>query len=185
MKTNFFNPLLFLAFVVLSMTACKKEDPAAADENELITTVRLKFTQGTTVQTFEYKDIDGDGGAAPSKFDRVTLKPNTTYTLAVEFLDESKTPIVNTTEEISKEKDEHLIIFTPAPATLLAYTYGDKDSKNLNVGLTGTAKTLAAGTGTLRVQLRHQPPIGGIAAKNGTITPGSDDVNLNFNLTVQ
>ena len=175
-----------MAFVVVSLTGCNKETPAAEDENELITTVRLKFTQqGSAVQTFEFRDIDGDGGMAPSKFDRVTLRPNTTYTLTVEFLDESKTPTDDITQEIKKEQDEHLVVFTPAPANLLTYTYGDKDSKGFNVGLTGTAKTAAAGTGTLRVQLRHQPPVGEVATKNGNPGPGSDDVNLNFNLTVQ
>lgn len=185
MKTAFLKSLIYLAIAGISMTACKKEAPAAEDENELITTVRLKFTQGTTIQTFEFKDIDGDGGAAPTKFDRIVLKPNTTYTLAVELLDETKTPVENKTDEVKKEQDEHLFVFSPAPASLLSYSYGDKDSKGFNVGLTGTAKTTAAGTGTLRVQLRHQPPIGGVAAKNGTVGPGNDDVNLSFNLTVQ
>lgn len=174
--------LFILGFSLLAFVACDRADDAVEpEENELITTVSLKFTeQGTTnTQTFTYRDTDGDGGAAPSRFDNVALKPNATYRLDVEFLDESKNPAKNITTEVAEEADEHLVIYTPSPAALLTYTATDKDSKNLPIGLTGTARTGAAGTGKLRVQLRHQP-----GTKNGTTQPGSDDVNLEFNLTV-
>lgn len=173
---------------LLLLNGCKKAtDPQPADENELITTVTLRFTQqGTTnTQAFSYQDKDGDGGAAPTKFDAVTLTANTSYSLTVEVLDESKTPTNNVTSEIKEKQDEHLFVYTASPTTLLTYTYGDLDSRNFPVGLTGTARTGAAGTGQLNVRLRHQPPINGVAVKNGTATPGSDDVNLNFTLTVK
>lgn len=166
------------------LTGCsdKADEPEPADENELITTINLKFTeQGTTtVQTFSWQDKDGDGGQAPTKFDKIVLKPNKTYDLAVELLDESKTPAEDITKEVEEESDEHLFVFTTNPATLATYAYGDKDVNNLPVGLNGTLKTAAAGTGKLRVQLRHQAN-----TKDGTPTPGSNDVDVNFDLTVQ
>ena len=165
-------------------TQCKDsgDEVEIDDENELITSVSLKFTeQGTTnVSTFSYKDPDGEGGNLPTQFDTIALKPNTTYTLAIELLDESKTPVVDITSEVNEESYEHLFIYTPSPASLLTYTYGDKDANSFPIGLTGTAVSGAAGTGTLKVQLRHQP-----GAKDGTTTPGSDDVNLDFALEVQ
>ena len=174
--------------LLLLLNGCKKgTDPLPADENELITTVTLRFTQaGTTnVQTATYQDKDGDRGADPTKFDSITLTANTSYSLTIDLLDESKTPTVSTTNEIMEKKDEHLFIYTADPASLLTYTYGDKDSRNLPVGLTGTVKTGAAGAGKFNVRLRHQPPINGTIVKDGTPTPGSDDVNLNFGLTVK
>jgi len=152
------------------------------DENELITSVTLNFKEASTgtVTSFSYKDADGDGGNAPTKFDTVALKANTEYTLTVQFLDESKTPTQDITDEIEEESDDHLLIYTPSPASLLTYTYGDKDKNNFPIGLIGTAKAGAIGLGKLKVQLRHQS-----GTKNGTITPGSDDVNLDFNLRVQ
>lgn len=167
----------------LALTNCKDsgDEVKPDDENELITSVTLKFTeQGTSnVTSFSYKDADGDGGNAPTKFDTISLKANTTYTLAIELLDESKSPVDDITKEVEEESDEHLFVYTPSPATLLTYTYGDKDANNYPIGLTGKAVTGAAGTGKLKVQLRHQP-----GAKNGTPSPGSDDVNLDFNLKV-
>ncbi|MFD1142233.1 hypothetical protein ACFQ4C_13995 [Larkinella insperata] len=160
----------------------KADEPQPTDENELITTVNLKFTeQGTsTTQTFSWQDKDGDGGQAPTKFDKITLKPNATYDLTVELLDESKTPAENISDEVAEESDEHLFVFTANPATLATYTYGDKDAKNLPIGLKGTLKTNAAASGKLRVQLRHQA-----GTKDGTAGPGSSDVDLEFDLAVQ
>lgn len=175
---------MLLFGVTTLFTQCKDagDDVEVDDENELITSVTLTFTeQGTNnISTFSYKDADGEGGNLPTKFDSITLKPNTTYTLAVELLDESKSPVVDISKEVEEESDEHLFVYTASPGSLLTYTYGDKDANNYPIGLTGTAVSGAAGAGTLKVQLRHQP-----GAKNGTATPGSDDVNLDFNLIVK
>ncbi|WP_337042761.1 hypothetical protein [Emticicia sp. 17c] len=183
------NRILLLGSLTLgmlfSMTACKKESVDVEEENEIITTVKLNFTAGGTTQSFVFNDPDGDGGNAPLKFDNISLKANTTYTLTVELMDESKNPAQDITKEVQTESDEHLFVFTPSPSNLLTYTYGDKDARNLPIGLTGTVKTGAAGSGKLKVQLRHQPPINGKDVKDGTPTPGSDDVNLDFNLSVQ
>nr|WP_295926962.1 hypothetical protein [uncultured Dyadobacter sp.] len=184
MKMNRKLTWMLLAGMMLSFVQCKDsgDEVEPDDENELITSVTLKFTeQGTSnVSTFSYKDADGDGGNAPTKFDTIALKPNTTYTLAIALLDESKSPVDDITKEVEEESDEHLFVYTPSPAALLTYTYGDKDKNNFPIGLTGKAVTGAAGDGKLKVQLRHQP-----GAKNGTPTPGSDDVNLDFILKVK
>lgn len=175
---------MMLAVMTMAFVQCKDsgDDVEPDDENELITSVTLKFTeQGTSnVSTFSFKDPDGDGGNSPIKFDTIALKPNTTYTMTIELLDESKSPADDITKEVEEESDEHLFVYTPTPAALLTYTYGDKDENNHPIGLTGSAKTGAAGDGTLKVQLRHQP-----GTKNGTAGPGTDDVHLDFQLKVK
>lgn len=180
-------PMLLVGVATLLMQCKSASNVEPDDENELITTVQLEFNAlSTTVpQTFTYRDVDGDGGNPPTKFDTISLSPNTSYTLTVTLLDESKSPAHDISKEVKAKSDEHLLVYTPAPATLLTYTYGDKDARNLPIGLTGTAKTGAPGTGTLRIQLRHQPPISDKIVKDGTLGPGSDDVNLNFNLKVK
>ena len=66
--------LVALFFVLVSVVSCKK-DPVDPNESELITTVKVKLTEKVSgVQTvFEFKDLDGVGGAAPSKFDEIIL----------------------------------------------------------------------------------------------------------------
>lgn len=176
--------LNFFAIITLSIASCNKTSIDAEDENELITTIKLNFTANGTTQTFSYSDPDGDGGKNPT-IDNISLKANTTYTMTIQLLDESKSPVSNITDEVSEQRDEHLFIYMPTPSTLFTYTYGDKDSRNFNVGLTGSIKTGAAATGKLKVQLRHQPPIGGKPSKDGTSNPGSDDVNVDFNVVLQ
>lgn len=187
MKMKRLNTVLLMAMATLFVQCDKASDVEPDEENELITTIQLKFTENgtSTTSTFTFRDVDGDGGNPPTTFDKITLKPNTSYALAVKVLDESKSPALDITEEIEEEADEHLFVFTPNPASLLIYTYADKDDKNFPLGLSGIVRTNAAGAGTLKVQLRHQPPVNGKAVKDGTPGPGSDDVNLDFNVEVK
>ncbi|MDQ1087327.1 hypothetical protein [Siphonobacter sp. SORGH_AS_1065] len=180
MKRTYWLYLPLLALVTLS--SCKKDnkDPEP-DENELITTVELTLKAGNeTAKVFTWNDPDGDGGNAPV-ITPISLDKGKTYTYSLRFLDESKSPIEDITEEIQEKKDEHLVIFTPTPSSLLTVTITDKDSKNLNVGLAGTIQTQSsAGTGKLKIQLRHQP-----GTKDGTATPGSDDANIDFDVEIK
>lgn len=174
---------MLLLGVTTLFSQCKDSgnEVAPDDENELITTVILKFTeQGTTnVSTFKSSDPDGEGGN-PAVIDPILLKANTNYSVGIQILDESKSTPVDITKEVEKESDEHLFVYTASPASLLTYTADDKDANNFPVGIAGKAITGAAGNGKLKVQLRHQP-----GNKNGTTTPGSDDVNVDFDLTIQ
>jgi hypothetical protein len=61
----------------------------------------------------------------------------------------------------------------------LAFSNFDKDRNNLPVGITATATTGAASTGTFTIILRHQPDV-----KNGTETPGSTDLEAVFPVTI-
>ena len=174
--------LLALSFGLL-LSSCKKDEPEPVQDNEFISTMRLTFTEGSNKLIYSVKDLDGDGGKPPVS-DVIKLLPNKTYSLTTEFLDETKSPIVNLTSEIEKESAEHLIVFE-SPASLLTITRTDKDSKNFEVGLKSTAKTAAAANGTLKVTLRHQPEVGGKPVKNGTSSPGTTDFEGNFLVEVK
>jgi hypothetical protein len=180
----------FLALLTSAtvFSACKKDndDPTPDDENEQITTVTYTLTpqSGGTPLTIQYRDPDGDGGQ-PGVITPATLvlAPNTTYTGTLALLDETKTPAENTTAEILEKADEHLFVFTPSNVNLTV-TATDKDKNNLPIGLATQAVTGAANatgtTGSLKVVLRHQPN-----SKNGTATPGSTDVEVDFPTTVR
>lgn len=73
---------------------------------------------------------------------------------------------------------------TPLPSTTplnLTVTTTDLDSNNppLPLGFKTSFKTGAAGTGYLRVVLRHQPN-----SKDGTYAPGSTDLDVGFNVRI-
>ncbi|MBX0292701.1 hypothetical protein K3G63_19810 [Hymenobacter sp. HSC-4F20] len=187
MNKSVFRPfLLALLASTTLLSACKddNEDPTPDEDNEQITTVTYTLTPtgGGTPVLVQYRDLDGDGGTAPT-IGTLTLAANTTYTGTLALQDETKTPAENTTAEIQEKADEHLFFFETS-GTNLTITPTDKDKNNLAVGLTTQAVTGAANatgtTGTLKITLRHQP-----GSKNGTFAPGSTDVEVNFPTVVR
>ncbi|TAH00889.1 MAG: hypothetical protein EAZ15_08165 [Sphingobacteriales bacterium] len=184
MKTN--TKLSLIAFMAFSLaiSSCKKDkkELPPVDESELITTIKLQFTNAsnaTDIKTYTWRDIDGDGGAAPV-IEEILLAANTNYNMEiVKILNETTTPPEDITEEIAEEDYDHLFVYKPS-ADLLTLQITDKDKNNLNVGLMGLVTTGAAKNGTLQVVLRHQPGV-----KDGTEAPGSTDFDITFNVKVQ
>lgn len=162
------------------LTGCDKDDDNTPDnEQELITTVSLTFTPATgSPSTFTAKDLDGDGGNAPT-IQPVTLKANTDYTLTVGFADDSKSPAENITEEVKEESNEHLVCLVGTSA-MPSPTIQDKDDAGKNLGLTSKFKTGAAGTGTLKITLKHEPDKNSANA----CSTGETDVEQTFNVTI-
>lgn len=164
----------------LMITGCKKDDHDHSEE-ELITTVKVTLTaEGSTPQTFTWKDVDGPGGNAP-QISEIILAPNKTYSCQLEFLDESKTPAEDITAEIVAEADEHEIYFQPNGVNV-AVSNLNKDSKNLPLGTTSTWTTTGASNGSLKITLKHKP---GIKAAGDPVTKGETDIEVSFTTKVQ
>lgn len=176
---------VLMAMIAMAMMAgCKKDEPVPVEDNENLTTVKLKFTESGITSIFTFKDLDGPGGNAPT-IDKISLKPNKTYTLAIEILDETKKPVETISDAIYNERDEHLFEYVPTPASILSVITTDKDTRNLPIGLTASAKTTAVGTGKLQVVLHHQPPVNGKIVKTGAFTLGSIDFDGTFEVEVK
>ena len=179
---------LFSCMLVASIAflGCKKEK-ADPNEEELITTVKVKLTEkvpgGTgAVTTFEFKDLDGEGGAAPSKFDEIVLARGKVYDCALEILNESTSPADNITAEILAEANDHQFYFT-ATNGLVAVSNLNNDGKGLPLGLTSTwTAAAAAGTGTFNVTLKHKP---GVKAAGDPVSKGETDISIDFKLAVR
>ena len=179
------STLTYLALVTLIFTfnACKDQvdTPPNPNEEELITTVELTFineNNSSDVLVFKFADPDGDGGNAPTITDSIVLAANSSYSLAVRFLDESKSTIEDITTEIVAEAIDHLICYT-TPGDLMI-TILDKDANNLNLGLAATVKTQAAENTSLTIRLMHQPN-----QKNGNCDSGETDVEVTFITTIE
>lgn len=191
-----------IALSLGGFAACSDDDGGSTNENEVITTVVLRFapTSGDAV-TATFNDPDGDGGAAPT-VDPVSLTPGN-YTLTVQFQNRLVTPPEDITEEVSEEHDVHLLLFTGSavvgPATTntagpLTQSYADTDGNGLPVGLTDNI-VASAGTGQLTVTLRHMPPEEPPVKSSSTVMDvktggvesigGSTDAQVNFAVTVQ
>jgi hypothetical protein len=176
--------ILMGIMAVAIIVGCKKDEPAPVEDNENLTTLKLKFTESGTTSTFTFRDLDGAGGNAPT-IDKISLKPNKTYTMVVEILDESKTPSSIISDAIYEERDQHLFEYVATPATILTVITTDKDTRGLPLGLIANVKTTTAGTGKLKVVLHHQPPVSGKIVKDGTFGIGSIDFDGTFDVEVK
>ena len=164
--------------LLFTQSSCKKTTPPDPNEEELITTFKIIFTDSNgTKPNIEaiYKDLDGDGGNNPSVFNTIRLQSNTTYNATILLLDESKTPVDTISNEVLEEGNEHLFCFTPTNTnTTIVRT--DKDINNLVIGLRSKWITGTASNGTTQIVLRHQPD----NTKNGNCNIGSSDIDLTF-----
>ncbi len=181
-KNKFKFMILAVAVSASILQGCKKDDLPDVEEEELITSISLTFTNtadAADVKTFKSVDLDGDGGNPPQT-ETIVLTANKTYSLKVSsLLNELENPAEDVLAEVAKEKDEHLFVYRVTGN--LTINVIDRDTKNLPIGISSTAVTTGAGTGTLSVELRHQPD----GQKNGTATPGSTDILRVFPLTIR
>lgn len=180
--------MLLLAAPVL-LTACSKASDGENNDEEVITTVNLKVTPhtgGGNAVVFSIDDLDGPGGNLPTQ-QNVVLAPNTMYHFELELLDKTKNPAADITGEVDEEGDAHRIYYLPSAGSNIQVTGLNNDDNGIPLGTTGFITTGAAGTGNLRVVLRHyggNPPNKG-AQDTWDSPKSSSDVDVTFNTAVQ
>lgn len=180
MKSNFKYLLVGLLSVVI--ISCSKDDdsPEPINEEEVITTMTVVLNPGNI--TLKSQDLDGDGPNAPNVTVSGNLSANTTYTGSVTFLNELESPAEDITEEVEEEDDEHQVIFVSS-GVALSVSDLNTDGNGNDLGTQFSLSTAAAGSGTLRIVLRHEPtkPNDGTLAGAG----GETDIDVSFNVTVE
>ncbi|MDI1234218.1 MAG: hypothetical protein PSX81_08050 [bacterium] len=180
MKKNQLKWTAIIAVIALGITSCKENTPTPSNppenETELITTVRLVFTDTSnqTVRVASFSDIDGPGGNAPTIFDTIKLQPNKVYKTKIYLLDETKNPVDSISNQVLTEGADHLFVFTKTGVNLL-FNMTDADKNNLPIGLSSLWTAGANSFGSVTVVLRHQPGV-----KDGTVNPGETDVEIVF-----
>lgn len=186
---NFRDPLLPVLLMALALTACKKDDqpqpqtPAPpADEEEVITTLRITFSDIQLGTEFDllFEDADGPGGNDPV-ITADGLPANREYAAIVRVWNGSVSPPIDMTDEIGEEDEAHQLFFQVTGAAL-SVQYADLDDNGHPVGLVNLASTGDVGTGSLKVTLRHGPDKGAAGVAQGDITNagGETDIEVTF-----
>lgn len=189
MKNHLIN-LCFAFATMLLLSGCGNDDadPSIVNQEELITTIRLNFSEGDNTFSAEWKDLDGDGAMAPV-VDDIGLESGKTYNVVVEILNESKTPAEDITDEIEEEAEEHQFFFSVANGVDLNIQYNDEDGNGNPVGLRNIFTAEEPGTGTLTVILKHEPDktAEGVSAGDPTNSGGETDIETtpSFNISIQ
>ena len=177
----------FIAFAAV-LSCNDSDDPIIINEEEVITTVTATLTPvgGGTIITLQSRDLDGDGPNVPVITISGNLAPNTTYSGAIEVLNETVTPAENITEEVEEEGDEHQFFFTPTNS-VVTVAYADMDINGDPIGIEFTLTTTNASSGNLTVTLIHEPNKNAAGVSSGDITNagGETDAEATFAIGVQ
>ncbi len=183
-------PGLLMAF---ALTACEKDEqpqpqtPAPpVSEEEVITTLEVTFSHMSTglEYTLLFRDTDGPGGNDPV-ITTEGVPGNGEYTMNLRLLNESVAPPLDITSEIGEEDEEHQFFFEVNGAAVILQ-YADADDNGHPVGLLNFANVAEAGTGTLKITLRHGPDKGSAGVAQGDITNagGETDIEVIFPLEI-
>ena len=175
---------LFISFLIVGLNGCNKDEKTVSPPvpgNEFLTSVRVTATNTTDPSDIQVAIIT-DTTIIPNppssiNHDTLNLKANSVYTATVEFLDETKNPPGQVTDDIYDRRNYHLICFESSVGLNITVVRTDLDTNNppLQIGLQDKITTGAVSKGTLNVQLRHQPN-----AKNGDCAPGSTDADVTY-----
>ena len=178
--------IIALLMIMFFLGSCKKdqndvETPIPPNEQELITTVTLHFTEvGNTSNYFmaSFKDVDGAGGN-DATIDTIKLDTNSSYNVSVELLDESTSSTKIITTEVKEEDAEHLFCYESS-TTNINVTITDSDG-TFPLGIDSDWETTDEVNSTIKLTLKHQPD----GVKDGTCSPGETDVEVSFPLVIQ
>jgi hypothetical protein len=179
--------MAFLAVFALAFTSCDDDDdaPAPINEEEVITTMNVMLSDGTTTKMLTVTDDDGDGPNAPV-ISADDLDANTTYQGTIQFLNELETPVEDKTAEIAEEDLDHQVFYVPASGLNVTITYNDQDANGNPVGLDFTLTTGDASTGTLTVILLHEgdKDAAGVSDGDPTNAGGETDIEATFSISI-
>lgn len=176
-------------FTLVSWSSCNKPEKDVdipEPDNEVITTIKLSATNvadTTDNVTAQWRDLTPNDGNPDLSQVGMTLKKDAVYTVSLTFLDETKSPAGDITQEVRDRANYHLICYTPASGLNLTVQRTDHDGNTpqMELGLQSKFTTAAASTGGLQVALHHQP-----SGKNGTdCSIGSTDAQVTFAITIQ
>ena len=184
---SFFSGLL-ITLLVISSACSNDDDPIIPNEEELITTLKLSLIPqggGTTI-IFEYRDLDGDGGNAPT-ITAPALTANTTYVAAISLLNEQSVPAEEITVEIEAEAEEHQFFYSVGGNLDMNLVYNDNDGNGFPIGLSTIVNTIEPSQGNLTILLRHEPDKAatGVASGDPANAGGETDIEVTFNVTIE
>ncbi len=187
MKSIINTGLLLTAFTLL-FSSCEKDDPVIPHEEELITTLRLEMVSddGIDSLTFEFVDLDGDGGQDPV-ISAPELAANTLYHSSIHLFNESENPAEEITDEIKSEGTEHQFFFQSDISESVDFAYQDEDVDGKPIGLEFSLSTKDANSGKFTIILKHEPVKDAEGVATGAIenAGGEIDIEVEFDLIIK
>lgn len=183
-KTKLFVGALFCLTLI---TSCSSDDdnPPPVNPEEIITNVTLTFTNNANaadIVTLASVAPDGQDGTSTETITG-NFTSGATYALSLAITNASETPaddVLN--DDIIPEADEHFFTYAINSVNLTMTRDGDDingpDGSKLGVNTTWVAG--AASTGNIQIKLTHEPTSTDDSGGFGSVTGGSEDLNITF-----
>jgi hypothetical protein len=185
MKTSKF--FISALFCITLMASCSDDDdnPPIINAEELITDVTLTFTNMADASDIVILDSDAPDGQDGTSTEDISgpFTAGATYSLALEMLNGSEDPaedILN--DDIVVEADEHFFTYAvnSIDLTMLRDSDDVEGPNGSKLGLNTTWIAGAASTGNIQIVLTHEPTSVDDSNEFGSVTGGSQDLNLTF-----
>ena len=187
---KFSMTFMFIFVCVFTLVGCRDHViNGPLNEEKLITTLGLSFTEldesgepaGEPIHFF-WRDVDASGSP---EIDAVLLKAQKSYRLEITVLDESRTPLVDITNQIIEEGLDHQFFFL-TDGIDASIAYEDSDAAGKPLGVQNIVTSGSTGTGTLTVVLRHEPEKNAPGVSDGEIlnAGGETDIEAIFPFTI-
>ncbi len=180
---------LLITSLLLIFSSCKKDEdpvftPPPTNENEVITSAELVFTDTENNENYSwlYSDPDGDGGNPPV-ITADTLPANRSFTMNITLLNETENPVEDLTNEILDEADDHQFFFIKGNDIEITFSYADSDSNGLPVGLENAVTTATSSTGDVTIVLRHLPNKSAENVSEGDLSNAGGETDLEITFT--
>jgi hypothetical protein len=177
--------------LLLGFESCQTKNPEPVNQQEEMNRLDITFSPrgGGQSVTFSFSDPDGPGGNPP-QVSTAPLRANTTYDARIELFfmaADGRTILNNVTREIQDDAAAHQFFFIVNPQGLINQSYADTDRNNRPLGLRNTIVTGNAGSGNLRIVLRHNldKAFPGLNISNFQQAGGATDIDVNFDFSVQ
>ncbi len=179
----FMIPVLFVAL----FTSCSdNDDPVVVVEQELITNVNVIFTNAAdAMDVVTLRAISADGIVAPTLTVSGPFTAGATYNAEITITDEVNNENILT--EIVEEKDEHFFVYDQSGVafTMMRAATDEVRGDGELLGLRTTWTAGTAASGTITMQLIHEPTTVDDAGGFGSASGGEFDINNTWDVTIQ
>lgn len=205
MKTSLKLPMALLIGTAV-LAGCKKDDDDPAtptppvNEEEVITDVYIRFHDHDGNSYSWHASMEGgfhhdhgDGGEHEHEHEEGELHvhgddlpANEHLHAEIILLNKSVTPADTVSHEVLEEGAAHQFFFIPENVDI-TFEYDDTDDDGRPIGLRSTWETGAAGTGEVKVILRHGLNKGASGVSDGDITNagGETDLEIHFPVVIR